>query len=342
MTFLRTSASLLVSAMIAAISPTLAAAQVADFSDVPSDHPAYEAIMALKEVGILSGYADGTFKPEQKVNRAEAIKIIVSPLVPAAELSTYTAGVYSDVPADAWYKTYVEAARQRLGIIDGPPKAAAFNGTRAVNKAEFLKIMQLANKETPLESYSEFRAALSSDVANPDEWFYPYMRLGLATSMVMLSQEGTLAPSAELTRADVAQMMYFYLMYKQGRRTQALLSEAESEILNVLQLLEMKDIQQADYASARSFMAARGALTSMPDEALVKGAVKVSEGFRTIVFAYYAGVNGQLQEAIQLSSDAWHLAEKAREFSSSLNELAVQMQTIAKSIADEARVAGAQ
>lgn len=50
-----------------------------DFSDVPKGHYAYEAIGYLRERKILLGYADGTFRPDQRVNRAEALKIIVSP-----------------------------------------------------------------------------------------------------------------------------------------------------------------------------------------------------------------------------------------------------------------------
>jgi hypothetical protein len=39
--------------------------------DVPESHWAYKAINFLVENGILKGYVDGTFKPDQKVSRAE-------------------------------------------------------------------------------------------------------------------------------------------------------------------------------------------------------------------------------------------------------------------------------
>jgi len=333
----RTRSIFLVLSVVLSVFPVLASAQAPSFNDVPETHPAFEAIEYLKGKGYLQGYADGTFKPNQKVNRAEATKIVVAPIVTAAELATFTTTVYSDISSDAWYLPYVEAARQNLQIIDGPPKATVFNGTRAVNKAEFLKIMELGNKEKPEESYSEIRSAIAEDAQNPDEWFYPYLRFGVASSMIMVGQDGLVDPGRQLTRADVANLLYRYMMYKQGRRTQALLSEAESEIVNVLQMLDAQNIEQADFASTRSLLAARGALTSRPEEPVVRGAVKVSEGFRTLVFAYVAGASGNLDMAIQLSGDAWHLAEKAREFSPSLDQLATQMQTIAKNMADEAR-----
>lgn len=41
------------------------------FKDVPFDHWAAEAIALLKEKGIMVGYGDGTFHPENMVTRAE-------------------------------------------------------------------------------------------------------------------------------------------------------------------------------------------------------------------------------------------------------------------------------
>lgn len=49
---------------------------MAKFKDVPETHWAYKAIEALAEQGILNGYEDGTFKPEQPVTRAEIAAII--------------------------------------------------------------------------------------------------------------------------------------------------------------------------------------------------------------------------------------------------------------------------
>jgi murein DD-endopeptidase / murein LD-carboxypeptidase len=45
--------------------------QAAEFSDVDAKHPAHKAISALAANGISGGYEDGTFRPEEKVNRAQ-------------------------------------------------------------------------------------------------------------------------------------------------------------------------------------------------------------------------------------------------------------------------------
>jgi hypothetical protein len=319
--------------------PTIASAQSASpFKDLPTNHSAYEAVIYLKGKGILQGYEDGTFRPNQAVNRAEAVKILVAPLISPEELAKFTAAsVFSDVATDAWYKSYVEAARTKLRIIDGPPAKSTFRGSAPIQKAEFLKMLELSQGVDPVAAYGDMRQPLATDVANANDWYFPYMRYAIASSMTMISQEGLLLPAKELTRSEVAVLLYRFLMFKQGARTQALLSEAESEVINVLQQLQVDTLPHAEYASARASLAAKGALASKPNEAVVKGAVKITEGFATLVQAYKAGIGGQLDEVIRLAGETWQLGEKAKEFDANLTTLAAQMQAIAKSMADEAR-----
>lgn len=46
------------------------------FIDVPETHWAYQAIEALAEMGIINGYEDGSFQPNNPVTRAEVAAII--------------------------------------------------------------------------------------------------------------------------------------------------------------------------------------------------------------------------------------------------------------------------
>jgi hypothetical protein len=240
------------------------------------------------------------------------------------------------VPRDTWYFAYVEAARQSLKIIDGPPKAAAFQPDRPVRKAEFIKMILLAYRADP-NSFSEIRLPLTPDVANPDEWYYAYLRYALSSSMTAAGGDGHLHPAKELTRGEVAVLLHRFLLYREGRRTQELLSQAEKELTIVLSALDKNDIVKAEHASARALLAARGAHVSASDEPVVKGAVKITEGYRALVRAYRAGVTGDLDSVVKLSGDAWYLAAKAKEFDPTLTDAAGKLQKSAQSIADSAR-----
>ena len=328
-------------ALIRILTPLPAFAQ--SFKDVPADHDAYEAVEFLKTANVISGYEDGTFRPNQKVNRAESLKLIIAPLLKPEQLETakQAVSVYTDVPNDAWFKPYLEFARA-TGIVDGPPAKTVFNGANPVIKVEFMKMVEQAFGADAKTSFSEIRLPLSKDVTNPDEWYYPYLRYGITSSMTMISGEGTLNPARELTRAETAILLHRYIMYGQGRRTQALLSEAENEILIILDLLEKQDVTEAEYASARALLAARGAHASKPDDPIVQGAVKTTEAFRALVRGYRAGLDKNFDETIRLAGDAWNLGARAKELAPDLAQIADQVQQIAKSMADSARVQKAE
>jgi hypothetical protein len=156
--------------------------------------------------------------------------------------------------------------------------------------------------------------------------------------MTQVDAQGNLTPGQQLTRGDVAFALYHLLMYQQGRRTQALLNEAENDLVNVLKALEQKELTFAEQAAARSQLAARGANTSRANVPIVQGAVKITQAFGALVLGYQAGSEKKYDEAIAQSKTAWGLAEAAKGFGDDhLQQLGAQVQTIAKALADEAR-----
>lgn len=313
------------------------AAQAALFSDVPDTHPAATAISYVKEKGIMRGYDDGTFGPNKAISRAEVAKILVLTRLTEMDVQQFTKRSFTDVPDDAWYRPYVEAALLELGIIDGPPKATIFRGGTVVKKAEFLKMLLKAQDIDASGAFAEIRLPLSSDASDSGAWYYPYLRYALSASLEQVENNGTLRPDKDLTRADAATRIYRLAMYTEGRRTQALLSAEEDDLVNVLSLLEAGDVDQAEFASARALIAARGAHASTSDVAIVQAAVKIAEAFRSLVRAYRAGTNGDTQAVIALSKEAWASAERARALSPTLSDLAGSVQQIAGSMANEAR-----
>lgn len=312
------------------------AASAASFTDVSASNPAYDAVEYLKSKGIVGGYADGTFKPKQQVNRAEALKLILTPVLPADGLRIYAHSPFKDVPDGAWFLPYVEAARSTLGVISGPPDKTNFLPSDPIKTSEFLKIFLLTQRVDSQGSYKELTGPLASDV-NSSMWFFPYVRYALSASMIIVHEDGSLRPQETMTRADVAQLMYRYFMYKEGRRSQALLSVTESDLSNLMTMIDADKPDQATFAASRALVTSRGALSSEPNDSVVKGAVKTAEGFNFILQSYLAGKSGNLDAAIAKAGDAWNTANKAKELSPSLTDTANKMQALAKKLADSAR-----
>jgi len=71
-------------------------------------------ICYAKEQGWVAGYSDGTFKPDQKITRVEAIKVILEALFEGLEEGEVLAGQTTlDIDTDQWYGKYFIFADNR-------------------------------------------------------------------------------------------------------------------------------------------------------------------------------------------------------------------------------------
>ena len=100
---------------------------------------AYEtAIRYLYDNSIIQGYADGSYKPDQTVNRAEFTKIIVGAKLGNNPTSS-ASNCFPDVKSSEWYASYVCYAKN-AGIIGGYPDGT-FKPSNTINLAEAAKIL---------------------------------------------------------------------------------------------------------------------------------------------------------------------------------------------------------
>jgi hypothetical protein len=100
---------------------TTTAQPAAAFADVPITSAFYEPIMSLAAAGVVSGYGDGLFHPNDPVTRAQFTKIIVVALdVHTAEVDNLVDPTFTDVAytGSAYPFDYVEEAAG-LDIIKG-------------------------------------------------------------------------------------------------------------------------------------------------------------------------------------------------------------------------------
>jgi len=86
------------------------------FADVPTSNVFFCLIETAYAHGIISGYADGTFKPGNDVTRGQLSKIIV--LAWEWPIDTSVGPHFADVPVGTTFYNYVETALNRT-IISG-------------------------------------------------------------------------------------------------------------------------------------------------------------------------------------------------------------------------------
>ncbi len=119
---------------------------LANFSDVPTDHPYQESINYAQENGIVQGFPNGTFKPDQKINRAELTKIIIEANFEDSEI--YGENCFSDVK-DEWFAKYICTAK-REGVVKGY-EDGSFKPAQNVSFVEAAKIILLGIGESVRE-----------------------------------------------------------------------------------------------------------------------------------------------------------------------------------------------
>jgi len=125
----------------------------AHFSDVPPGSPFYTYIETAYAHQVISGYADGTFRPSANVTRAQLTKLIV--VARGISLLTPATPTYNDVPVGYWAYSYIETAtaHQIVGGYDclgltplatPAPPCRAFRPGNDATRAQLSKMLYQA------------------------------------------------------------------------------------------------------------------------------------------------------------------------------------------------------
>jgi hypothetical protein len=175
------------------------------FTDVGIGSPYFQSLKYLKDLGIVAGYPDGSFKPQNTINRAEFTKIIAGAVSNKDELgkcmnfftskNSPMSKVFSDVSFamvggndPEWFFDYVCVAKHR-GFVDGY-KDGTFRPTQKINFVEAAKIIT---------------KALDYQMSASTVWYETYVKKLDALNAIPLSIKSF---SQELTRGEMAEMIY--------------------------------------------------------------------------------------------------------------------------------------
>ena len=140
-------------------------AQTNKFTDVNDTDWYNTAISTLANAGVLDGYTDGTFKPNDTITRAELIKI-------ATSFYDTTAGKdseFSDIKLH-WAESFIEEA-YKLGIVEGYGDGT-FHPDQAVTRAEAMKIVNRTLERAPHKDYLLDSMIKWPDNADTEKWYY--------------------------------------------------------------------------------------------------------------------------------------------------------------------------
>ena len=307
----------------------------ADFSDVPATNENYLAIKYLQSQQVINGYADGTYKPDQVVNRAEAMKFILeSNKVKLPE--TVEASKFSDVSPTDWFIKYLAKAIE-LKVVAGNPNGTFAPG-RSVTKAEFMKM---------LLNSSGFKAdkwagqQLFPDVAK-DAWYAAYMNYAGQAGIVSKDDQGNLKPADNMTRGAVAQSIYLLKIILNGKDTQFLLDQAELQMAQVENYIIGKLPLAAKKASELSVDLTQQALKNLPSSNVVLAAAKLARGYDYLVNAFITALQKKNDESYQWAQQAITKATEAWQANNEIQPIAKHIKERANEIIAQLPGAGTQ
>jgi len=166
------------------------------FSDLPETDVHYVSLTYLEYEGVIGGYDDGSVRPNNQINRAELVKILVEGL--GKTTKSTLKNCFPDGTED-WYAKYVCYAREKDWIAGYPD--GTFQPSQNVNKAEALKIIMNAFGM----STTDPRGTLFNDV-DFSAWYAPFLQV--AKDKGLIEEAGNyFSPGNFRSRGEVAEMV---------------------------------------------------------------------------------------------------------------------------------------
>ena len=160
------------------------------YSDIEEGTNVSKAVTILSNLGIVDGFEDGTFRPDEKVTRAQMTKLVIGAKNLLAAAETNTTQKFNDVPASHWAVGYV-AEGVAQNIINGISETT-FDPEATVTFAQATKMLVNA---CGYDEYAQIAGGW------PNGYLTWGSKLGINKGVTGVSND------TELTRGQVAQMI---------------------------------------------------------------------------------------------------------------------------------------
>lgn len=179
------------------------------FPDVPTEYWAYGYIKYFYCQGVISGYSDGYFRPNNAIRRAEFSKLVV--LAYGFSITTPTSPSFSDVPPSYWAYNFIETLHAR-SIISGYADGT-FQPSALITRAQIVKIVVLASGTAQY-------TGLFTDYPDvpPSYWAYQFIKTASHLRWVGGYEDGNFRPNNNASRAELAKTLYLAIVFPNGSR----------------------------------------------------------------------------------------------------------------------------
>ena len=168
------------------------------FSDIDG-HWAKNWIEDAVTLGFVSGYDDGTFKPDRTITRAEFSKLINSALKTESKSNIG----FTDVKENEWF--YNEDRKSVASGFFSGYENNTFRPNNPIKREEVAKVVNSAMTTGGIEGEG---ATLLSDYNSVQEWAKPSVNSVYNKGYILGYPDKTYRPAKALTRAEAVKIIY--------------------------------------------------------------------------------------------------------------------------------------
>ena len=179
------------------------------FLDVCPRDTFYTYIMNLVNLGVISGYSDNTFRPNNNLTRGQASKIVSL----AANLPANLQGAphFTDVPPDNTFYEYVEFS-YNAGVIGGYPCGGIGEPCDTQRRAYFrpnnnITRGQLSKMTAQAFGFNEAVSGQTFTDVPPSNAFYVFIERMARRGIISGYTDGTFRPNTEVTRGQASKII---------------------------------------------------------------------------------------------------------------------------------------
>ena len=178
------------------------------YNDVENGRWSYDAIQHLSSNGIISGYSDGNFCPQNYISRAEFVKLIVAASGLVSDDGDF-GDIFADVKEDDWFYPYVKtAAKYGIALGDNNGK---FNPDAQITREE-IAVFVFRTCQSVAFDFGTKAEKIIADAEKISDWAYtPVMQL-VAAGIVNGYDDGAFLPQNTATREETASLVYRFLL----------------------------------------------------------------------------------------------------------------------------------
>ena len=168
------------------------------FSDLAESHWAYNNIISLARSGVVNGYEDGSFRPENMVTYGEFMKLVICTYVPGNNYASLSG-------SNHWASGYVLGAELRGFLPAGTVSLEKLD--QPIDRINMAKLLALIDARVTAKDYEKTKELDFVDIGGLPNEYLQYLERVVNRGFIKGNPDKTFKPTDNLSRAEMVTIL---------------------------------------------------------------------------------------------------------------------------------------